>query len=583
MNGLLRWTLVLAAGAGLLFAAAFAGLEVPAAAAWPAAGGPLAFAAAVGLLIADVLLPVPSSLVAAGAVWYLGPPAGGCAVWLGLTGGCLLADALGRAGRRLGDLNAPPALRAALARHGPWLLVVLRAVPVAAESSVFAAGLLGLSWRRTMLATGLANLGLAAAYAAFGRAAGGALGLGAAVAVPLAGWAGWRLWQGRRAVSAGAVIDVDFTQRYRYPVHFLRGVFDPAQPRLAATLGRGARALFVFDQGLLAARPQLWVQAQAYCRRWGVDCGAAPFLLPGGEAAKTVEQVAALHAELLARGLDRQAYLVAAGGGAVLDAAGFAAATFHRGLRLVRLPSTVLAQNDAGIGVKNGINAHGEKNLVGCFAPPWAVINDLDWLDSLPQRAYRAGFAEAVKVALIRDGAFFAWLEQAAPALVRRDPAATETLVRRCAALHLRQIARGGDPFETGNARPLDYGHWAAHRLESLSGYRLLHGEAVALGMALDACYAARAGLLAAADLERLLALLAALGFALWHPLLAPADPDPLEAGLEAFRQHLGGRLCITLLTGIGRAVEVDRIDRALLHAARCALAEHADRLGACT
>ena len=247
---------------------------------------------------------------------------------------------------------------------------------------------------------------------------------------------------------------------------------------------------------------------------------------------------------------------------------GLVAATTHRGVRHVRVPSTVLAQDDSGVGVKNGINLYEQKNFVGTFAPPFAVINDLDFIDDLPPRDRVAGMAEAVKVALIRDGEFFTWLERNADALALFERPAMATLIRRCAELHMRQIARGGDPFESGSARPLDFGHWSAHKLESLTRHHVRHGEAVAIGMALDARYSVLCGLLPAGEDERICFLLEHLGFRLWHNGLDTAEPDGRVAvlkGLQDFREHLGGELTITLLQGIGRGVEVHEMDEALI------------------
>jgi 3-dehydroquinate synthase len=221
--------------------------------------------------------------------------------------------------------------------------------------------------------------------------------------------------------------------------------------------------------------------------------------------------------------------------------------------------------------VKSAINLNGAKNQIGTFAPPWAVVNDAAFLDSLPQRDRVAGMAEAVKVALIRDGAFFEWLERSADALTLFEPDAVAHLIRRCAELHMRQIAEGGDPFEQGSARPLDFGHWAAHKLETLSRNHLRHGEAVAIGIALDTRYSVLAGLLPEGEDLRVAVLLEHLGFRLWHPALARVDaagqPQVL-AGLEEFREHLGGRLTITLLAGIGRGIEVNAMDSALVESA---------------
>ena len=275
--------------------------------------------------------------------------------------------------------------------------------------------------------------------------------------------------------------------------------------------------------------------------------------------------LAQLHRALAGLRIDRHSYVIAIGGGAMLDVVGYAAATLHRGVRLVRMPTTVLAQNDAGVGVKNGINAFGAKNFLGTFAAPFAVIDDSNFLATLEPRDRIAGMAEAVKVALIRDAAFFRWMVDHAAELAAFDTDAVEYMIRRCAELHLAHIADGGDPFEQGNARPLDFGHWSAHKLELMSEHALRHGEAVAIGIALDSAYSAETGLLAATDYDAIVGLLAALGLPTAHPLLR--DPALLE-GLAEFREHLGGELCIPLLAGIGDVVEANDIADATLRRA---------------
>jgi 3-dehydroquinate synthase len=243
-----------------------------------------------------------------------------------------------------------------------------------------------------------------------------------------------------------------------------------------------------------------------------------------------------------------------------------AAATTHGGGRWVRVPTTVLGQNDSGVGVKNSINAFGVKNFLGTFAPPYAVVNDSAFLTTLSKRDRIAGIAEAVKVALIRDAEFFTWLEHHAAALASFERSAVCTMVRRCAELHLQHIARGGDPFELGSARPLDFGHWAAHKLEALTHHALRHGEAVAIGIAIDSCYSAQRGLLDGRSLERLCALLETMGFRLWDPALEQRTAEHglvVLRGLDEFREHLGGDLNVTLLEAIGRGVEVHEIEAA--------------------
>ena len=281
-------------------------------------------------------------------------------------------------------------------------------------------------------------------------------------------------------------------------------------------------------------------------------------------------------------GVDRHSYVVAIGGGAVLDLIGFVAATTHRGIRHIRIPTTVLAQNDSGIGVKNGVNGFGIKNLLGCFEPPAAVINNSAFIDVLPGRDKRAGMAEAVKVALISDARFFDWLEEQAEALALFASEPLDRLIRHCAMLHMRQIAQGGDPFERGSARPLDFGHWAAHKLETLSGYELRHGEAVAIGIALDTRYSVLAGLLPEGDDVRVRRLLERLGFALWHEACEFEDPSGkllLLRGLEDFREHLGGELTVTLLSSLGTGVEVHAMDERLIAEAIAWLRPEARRL----
>ena len=205
----------------------------------------------------------------------------------------------------------------------------------------------------------------------------------------------------------------------------------------------------------------------------------------------------------------------------------------------------------------------GAKNFIGTFSPPFAVINDLDFLLSLPQREWISGAAEAFKVALIEDAAFFRSLCAHAAALRRRDEAVMETVVRRCAELHLHHIRAGGDPFETGSARPLDFGHWSAHHLEVLSRYALLHGEAVSIGIALDSYYAWRKRLIGRRALDALLTALTTCGLPIYDPLLEHRKAGRLAIldGLERFREHLGGELTVTLPHPPGRRIEVHQMD----------------------
>ncbi len=381
------------------------------------------------------------------------------------------------------------------------------------------------------------------------------------------------IWPARGGAGGETVIQ-RFAVQYDYPVWFGAGLFRAANPVLVNTLarlepGKRHRVVALIDGGLAASCPELAERVARYAAAHAetMELAAAPEVVPGGEAAKNDPGlVEALHRRLLDLRIDRHSYILAVGGGAMLDLVGYVAATFHRGVRLIRVPTTVLAQNDSGIGVKNGVNTFGVKNLTGSFAPPFAVLNDLDFVFTLEDRDKIAGMAESVKVALIRDGVFFGWLEANAEALRRFDREAMAVMIRRGAELHMRQISRGGDPFETGSARPLDYGHWSAHKLESLTGHALRHGEAVAIGVALDTRYAVQTGRLGEVDGARVCQLFERLGFRLWHPVMAETGPDgrlKVFDGLREFREHLGGELTITLLEAIGRGVEVHEIDEA--------------------
>lgn len=365
-------------------------------------------------------------------------------------------------------------------------------------------------------------------------------------------------------------IQQEFHVPYRYGVHFTQDLFRVDNPLLAEVMGAKevGRVLFVVDAGLIEHRPLLG-EIAAYAQQYPdkMVLAAPPLVVPAGEAAKNDPGLLSqLCKAIAAAGICRHSYVVAVGGGAVLDLVGYAAAVSHRGLRLIRVPTTVLAQNDSGVGVKNGINAFGKKNFLGTFAPPYAVINDFSFLTSLSDRDWRSGMVEAVKVALIKDGHFFEQIEQDAQALVRRDRQAMGRLIYRCAQLHVEHIGSYGDPFEQGSSRPLDFGHWAAHRLEHLTNYRLRHGEAVAIGIALDVTYSQLAGLISKADAQRILSTLTQLGFALQVPELfsyldEPHHPQSLFVGLSEFREHLGGELTIMLLRAIGQGVEVHEVD----------------------
>lgn len=363
--------------------------------------------------------------------------------------------------------------------------------------------------------------------------------------------------------------DFEIQVGFRHRIRFTRDAFASSNRLVAGlleTAGRSKVLVFV-ETGLRDFFPELEGEVQDYfsdlpgLRLAGVEW------LPGGEVSKRDDRVyrAAMGA-IERHGIDRHSYVLVIGGGAFLDVIGFAAATGHRGVRLVRFPTTTLSQDDSGVGVKNGMNAFGKKNFIGAFAVPYAVVNDFRFLHTQPAETRRAGLIEAVKVSLVRDGEFFKWMEDHVTQLRDLEEAVLEEAVERSALHHARHIAEGGDPFELGSSRPLDYGHWAAHKLEQLTDFELSHGEAVSVGVALDTLYAAKVGLLAAGDAERVLSLIEGLQLPVWHEALELRDSRGRRRvfnGLEEFREHLGGELTVLLLRETGVGVDVHEIDEA--------------------
>jgi len=367
-----------------------------------------------------------------------------------------------------------------------------------------------------------------------------------------------------------------FAVAYDFSVCFTRGLFSPENPILLETLSRlepkkRHKILIFIDDGILKNHSVLLSDIEAYMQTHAehLELVTAPIAMPGGEKIKSdLHFIEQMQKVIFEHHIDRHSYVLGIGGGALLDAVGLVAATSHRGIRHVRIPTTVLAQNDSGVGVKNGVNLFGQKNYVGTFAPPFAVLNDYDFIESLSKRDKIAGMAEAIKVALIRDSEFYDWLERHAADLALFKTSEMRFMIERCAELHMRQIGQGGDPFETGSARPLDYGHWSAHRLETLTRYHLRHGEAVAIGIALDARYSVLCGLLEPGLEDRICFMLERIGFTLWHPALEmQTKTGNLEvlAGLAEFREHLGGELTITLLKALGEGIEVHDMNETLV------------------
>lgn len=372
-------------------------------------------------------------------------------------------------------------------------------------------------------------------------------------------------------------IKQSFNVPFTYQTYFTEGVFDTNNPLLCDALTQHhpherVKCIFVVDDGVEKCHPNLKEDIHTYMAHYSdqLDLRTEPIVMQGGEGAKNNDYyVQHILQAVNDEGICRHSFIIAIGGGAILDMVGFAASVAHRGVRHVRIPTTVLSQNDSGVGVKNGINFFGKKNFLGSFKPPQAVINDANFLETLDMRDWRSGISEAIKVALIKDLAFFKEIQANAQLLVDRDKAAMQDLIFRCAELHIDHIA-GGDPFEMGSSRPLDFGHWAAHKLEQLTKYSLRHGEAVAIGIALDVTYAYLKGMIDDKAWQEVLELIENLGFSLCAPELSehlyePAHPRSIIKGLEEFREHLGGQLTIMLIDAIGHGVEVNEMEPALI------------------
>ncbi|MFU8847497.1 MAG: 3-dehydroquinate synthase [Opitutales bacterium] len=367
----------------------------------------------------------------------------------------------------------------------------------------------------------------------------------------------------------------EFQISYRHQVTFTKQVFAPENSLLASTIQACSsaeipRVFLVADGDVMAANSALLGQITTYFERQGEAMQYLGCLeLPGGEQLKNeARYLEQLYRAIEEKKLCRHSYIIALGGGALLDLVGFAASTAHRGIRHIRLPTTSLSQGDGGCGVKNGINYFGKKNFIGTFTPPAAVINDVDFLKTLPEPRLIDGYIEAIKVALIKDRRFFEAIETQTEAILQRDFSAISQVLEASARHHVLHIARNGDPFELSSSRPLDFGHWSAHKLEVLSDYQLSHGEAVAIGIALDSVYSQRKGYLSPSELDRILQLIQRFGFRIYHERLSQCSSGgeyEILLGLEEFREHMGGGLTIPLLHAIGEQFEVHEMDTKVL------------------
>ncbi|MDC0088235.1 3-dehydroquinate synthase [Akkermansiaceae bacterium] len=355
-------------------------------------------------------------------------------------------------------------------------------------------------------------------------------------------------------------------------VRFTRDAFKLNNRLLADILEtKGHSKIIVFiDRGVAEAFPDLETTINDYLDSIENLTSCGSIIQTGGEECKKNKETLQEAWDIIEeKGIDRHSYILCIGGGAYLDVIGMAAATAHRGIRFVRLPTTTLSQDDSGVGVKNGINAYGKKNFLGTFAIPYAVVNDFSFIHQQPEEERRAGLIEAVKVALVKDSTFFTWIEDQVHQLATLEPATLEQAVERSALLHAQHIAYGGDPFEAGSSRPLDFGHWSAHKIEQLTNFAVSHAEAVSIGIALDTVYAWKANILDQSSAERILNVIKTLRLPQWHSCLEELTEDGTPAviqGLQEFREHLGGELTILLLSNIGTGENFHSMDSSLLN-----------------
>ena len=361
-------------------------------------------------------------------------------------------------------------------------------------------------------------------------------------------------------IGHDTVFSCNFTHRLR----FTANVFATGNTILSEILSEASRhcsnvAIFI-DANVARTRANLTYKISEYFKKYLPENTPKIHVIPGGEQVKNEEKYFKQILNVMEQShLCRKSFVIAIGGGAVLDAVGFAASITHRGLRLVRIATTTLSQADSAMAVKNGINAFGKKNYMGVFSTPWTIINDEDTLETLTMPDWLAGFSEAIKVALLKDPLLFEYIYRNCDGIRTRNLDVSIPVIRRSAKLHFDHITLNGDPFEFQDARPLDFGHWSAHKLEQMSGFELSHGQAVAIGIAIDATYANFMGWLSDVDHRRILKCLDGTGFNLYHRSMQHGKT--LLGGLDEFQEHLGGRLTIPSISKVGRAFDIFEID----------------------
>lgn len=366
-------------------------------------------------------------------------------------------------------------------------------------------------------------------------------------------------------MQVGNSINLNFSVSYNFNAYFRRGILADAVffEKLLANSSNSKIIIFVEDKVAYLFPDKIHTLSAIFAKLPTIELVSLPIIMPGGEKNKNIDTTLDICKKIHKFGLCRHSYVVALGGGAFIDTICFAASIAHRGVRQIRFPTTVVSQCDSGLGVKNSVNLFGIKNYLGSFYPPFAVVNDFDFIDLLPLREKISGVAEAVKVAIIKDSDFFNYLQKNSSAISKGNSSVFEYLIIKSAQIHAEHISKGGDPFEFGNSRPLDFGHWLAHKLESLSKGKIRHGEAVSIGIASDSYTAMKLNLISEEEFSKIIQVLLSCGLPIYCELLSddPENQNKLLSGLDEFREHLGGNLSLAMPNHIGKRTEISEIN----------------------
>lgn len=336
-------------------------------------------------------------------------------------------------------------------------------------------------------------------------------------------------------------LEVNLGER-AYPICIGAGLLDSTQPLQSHLAGR--QALIVTNE---TVQPFFDERVRAALGETLVDT----VVLPDGERYKELATLDRVYDQLLARAFDRDCTVIALGGGVIGDMAGFAAATYQRGVACIQIPTTLLAMVDSAVGGKTGVNHARGKNMIGAFHQPRCVIADPNVLASLPERELRAGIAEVIKYGLLGDYPFFEWLEANMPGLLARDPEILAEVIETSCRDKAAIVA--ADERESGQRALLNLGHTFAHAIETATGYdSWLHGEAVAAGLCMAARMSWRCGWISEADADRVQDLVGRAGLPTQPPAM---DPDHFQALMRVDKKAKQGKLRLVLLRELGEAV----------------------------